>query len=201
MNLEKYKIILASQSPSRKKLLNEVFSKYKLTFEIQVSDVNEDELKSKITNITELVQELSYLKTVDIWNKNKDEYDNLVVIGADTMAFLNNEFLGKPHTKENAIDMLTKLNNKSHDVYTGMTVVVQTNKNANINKYLTKSVVTMKNNSSNDILEYVNSEEPLNKAGGYAVRENGMKYIKDVKGSIDSIAGLDSKLLETILFK
>jgi septum formation protein len=159
-----YKIILASQSPERNRLLSELCSKYNLEFEVITSDVDEEIVKEKTTSIKDLVTELAMLKANDVFCKIEQNYEKLIVIGADTMAEFNGKFLGKPHTRENAIKMLEFINNNSHNVHTGMAIITKDESNICKNKYLTTSIITMKNNSHEDILEYVDSGEPLDKA-------------------------------------
>ena len=106
------KIILASGSPRRKELLKELLDKYSMEFEIQPSNVDEKELEETINDPSKLVGELSYVKATDVFDKNKDKYDELIVIGADTIVWFDNKFLGKPKDIKDATNMLEKLSRK-----------------------------------------------------------------------------------------
>ena len=106
------KIILASGSPRRKELLKELLDKYSMEFEIQPSNVDEEELEETINDPSKLVGELSYVKAIDVFDKNKDKYDELVVIGADTIVWFDNKFLGKPKDIKDAINILKELSRK-----------------------------------------------------------------------------------------
>lgn len=194
------RIILGSASPRRKELMEQLLNKYNIKFEIEPSDVSEEELKEKITKPDILVEELAYIKTKDIYDKHENE-ENLVVIGADTIVFFNGEFLGKPKDEVDAKSMLEKIQGNMNEVYTGMTVMIKQSNNVNIYKTHNNSKVYMKKMSDNDILEYVESKEPLGKAGSYAIQGIGYKYIEKYEGDYYTVIGLDINNLEKILIE
>ena len=189
------KIILASGSPRRKELLQELTT----NFEIITNDFDEEYIKSTETNPKELVKKLSFGKADSVFNEIKNKYSDVTVIGADTIVYFNNQFLGKPKDEKNAIQMLTKLQGKSHDVYTGMTVIIRKNSEIKYENVFSKSTIYFKEMSSKDILEYVKTKEPLDKAGSYAIQGIGSKYIHKYTGDFNTIVGLDINKLEKIL--
>lgn len=192
-------IILASGSPRRKELLYELLHRYYVNFNIIVSDTNEEDIKSSDLSPDKIVEKLSFVKAIDIYNKTQKKDFPLCIIAADTIVSMENEILGKPLTEENAKQMLRKIQGKPNDVYTGMTVIIQTENTIIYKTVSTKSRVYMANMTENDICEYVSTKEPLDKAGAYAIQGIGKKYIERYEGSFYSIVGLDVKKLENIL--
>lgn len=190
------KIILASGSPRRKELLGKLIAK----FDIITSNFDEDTIKTQEKNPEELVKKLSLYKANDVLNKLETQ-KNFVIIAADTIVCINNEILGKPTDKNDAKQMLKKLSNNSHYVLTGMTVII--NKNGIIKKetVCSKSTIYFKKLTENEIIEYVNTGEPLDKAGSYAIQGIGNKFIKKYDGNFDSIVGLNTNSLKDILEK
>jgi len=193
------KIILASGSPRRKELVKEVLDKYGMEFEIQVSEIDESVLKQTIFEPSKLVEEISYIKAMEIYGLNKDRYDELIVIGGDTIVYFNGGFLGKPENEEHAKDMLQQLSGNVNEVYTGMTVVIKRNESVTIKKVHTRAEVYMKEMSDDDIAEYIATKEPLDKAGAYAIQGIGSKYIEKYVGEFNTIVGLSTRELEDIL--
>ena len=193
------KIILASQSPRRKEMVDELLSKYEMDFEVEPSDVSEEELKETITEPDKLVEELSFIKASNIYEKHKEDGNDLVIIGADTIVNFENQILGKPKTVEEAKEMLTMLQGTFNDVYTGMTVIIKKGTLETMFKVNTVSRVYMKKMSENDILEYIETEDPLDKAGSYAIQGLGSKYIEKYEGDYNTVVGLDTGKLEKIL--
>lgn len=191
------KVILASGSPRRKELL----SKLLRDFEIYTSGFDENKLdKSKYT-AEELVKNLSFAKAVDVYLKLEKHYEELVVIGADTVVSFNGKILGKPHDKVDAINTLIKLQSNSNDVYTGMTVCIKNKRSAIFDTVVSKSTVHMKGMTHEQIMEYVNTGEPMDKAGSYAIQGIGRNYVKGYDGKYNTIVGLDINSLRNILLQ
>jgi len=190
------RIILASGSPRRKELLGKLIEK----FDIITSDIDEDIIKQTEKNPEELVKKLSLEKANDILSKLELK-ENFVIIAADTVVCINDEILGKPTDKNDAIQMLEKLSNNIHSVLTGMTVII--NKNGIINKetVYSKSTIYFNKLNENEIIDYINTSEPLDKAGSYAIQGIGNKFIEKYDGNYDSIVGLDTKQLKDIFEK
>ena len=189
------RIVLASASPRREELLKKIIK----DFDIVPSDIDESSVKEKVAG--QLVEELSYAKAEKVFIKEQEKYDDLIVIGVDTMVALEDNLLGKPKDAEDAKRMLSDLSGKSNDVYTGLSIIIK-QKNKIIKEVTnSKTRVKMKKMSKEDIEEYVSTGEPLDKAGAYAVQGKGAKYIEEIEGNYDSVVGLNTELVKEFLEK
>ncbi|MCL2342023.1 MAG: Maf family protein, partial [Firmicutes bacterium] len=170
------RIILASKSPRRVKLLKELIDE----FEVIPSTINESSIKLVEKDPLKLVEKLAEIKAEDVFNKEQSKSGDLLVIGGDTAVYMDGEIYGKPHTKENAFIMLGKLQGRTNTVYTGLGIMVRVGNDVIREVYSSKTVVEMKAMSKEDIMEYIATGEPLDKAGAYAVQGIGAKYIKSI---------------------
>lgn len=181
-------IILASGSPRRKELLGQM----NLSFEILSSDADETPTK---TIASEIVEELSLRKAEDVYNKlieNErliDTEDNLIV-AADTLVFYGNERLGKPGNRDNAVKMLNMLQGNTHQVFTGVTLILVSNKTVKKVSFHEKTDVTFYPMTVHEIDEYVATGEPMDKAGAYAIQGYCAKYIQSINGEYSNVVGL-----------
>lgn len=181
-------IILASGSPRRKELLGQM----NLSFEILSSDADETPTK---TIVSEIVEELSLRKAEDVYNKlieNErliDTEDNLIV-AADTLVFYGNERLGKPGNRDNAVKMLNMLQGNTHQVFTGVTLILVSNKTVKKVSFHEKTDVTFYPMTEHEIDEYVATGEPMDKAGAYAIQGYCAKYIQSINGEYSNVVGL-----------
>lgn len=193
------RIILASGSPRRKELLSKIVKKY----EVIPSNFDEEELKNNIKDPEKLVEKLSYEKAKDVFRKINNTGDEFVIIAADTIVYFNERVLGKPKDEDDAFKMLNMLQGKDNYVYTGMTVIIKSKSNIDIKEEVrvTKSVVTMKRMDEKQILDYIKTKDPLDKAGAYAIQGIGSKNIEKFEGSFDAIVGLDVDKLKWILIE
>ena len=193
------RIILASGSPRRKELLSKIVKKY----EVIPSNFDEEELKNNIKEPEKLVEKLSYEKAKDVFRKINSTGDEFVIIAADTIVYFNEKVLGKPKDEDDAFKMLNMLQGKDNYVYTGMTVIIKNRLNIDIKEEIrvTKSVVTMKRMDEKQILDYIKTKDPLDKAGAYAIQGIGSKNIEKFEGSFDAIVGLDVDKLKGILIE
>ena len=166
------KIILASGSPRRKELLGKLINK----FDIIISDFDEDIIKSQEKNPEELVKKLSLAKANDIFS-TLNTTDDFTIIAADTIVCINDDILGKPLDKNDAKKMLEKLSSNTHFVLTGMTVIINKNRIINKDTVCSKSTIYFNKLTENEIIEYINTGEPLDKAGSYAIQGIGNKFI------------------------
>ncbi len=178
------KIILASRSPRRKKLLRQIG----LDFEIIASTIDESEVVD--SNPQSLVKRLSYLKAKDVAKRNPG-----IIIAADTVVSLKEEILEKPKNQREAIEMLSNLSGKTHQVFTGITVI-------NEEKVLTdyeKTDVTFRNITAEEIEAYVATGSPMDKAGAYGIQDQGAIFVKKIKGCFYNVMGLSLvKLVEVL---
>ena len=188
------KIILASASPRRKELLSQIIK----DFEIIPSNFDESTINEKKPN--KLVEKLSKSKGEEVFTRLNLRED-FIIISADTIVFLNNKVLGKPKDKEEAYKMLKDLDNNKHEVYTGLFVLI--NKNGKQEKILThsKKDVYFKKLTDKEILDYINSENTLDKAGSYAIQGKAREFVEKIEGNIETVIGLDVQKIEEILKK
>lgn len=193
------KIILASASPRRKELLSQIG----LEFTVMPSEVEEN---PKSTLPQDIVIELSKEKARDIWGKIADsdtsaitgdagaktgDTDACLVISADTVVAIEGEILGKPKDEEDAARMLGTLSGKEHQVYTGVTMIWidEEGKQEEYSFYVCTNVVMYRMNRA-EIMEYVYSGEPIDKAGAYGVQGRAAAYIKSIRGEYSNVVGL-----------
>ena len=184
------KIILASKSPRRQELIKTLG----LTYEIIPSEYDEN-LKGKEFTY-ELIEEVSRHKALDV--ANKIDYD-AIVIGADTVVVLDKEILLKPEDEADAINELKKLSGKTHKVVTAITVIDVISKQFVTNS--TTSYVTFNQLTEEQILDYVKTKKPLDKAGAYGIQELDEKFIKSLNGSKNNVIGLSPTSLRNALTK
>lgn len=189
--------ILASSSPRRKQLLSTIIS----NFDIIPSDIDENNLKKLEPNPQKLAEKLSYEKAYSIFTDKYKENNEYTVIGSDTLVSFGNIILGKPKDRDDAIRILKLLQGNSHDIYTGTTVIIKKEHSIIFETRVNKSTVYFKNMSYYDICSYVNTKEPMDKAGAYAVQGIGKVYLKGYDGDYNSIVGLDTHMIKSIFEK
>lgn len=172
------KIILASQSPRRKQLLEQIG----LKFEVDPSNYEED-MTLKM-DPARLAEQLSLGKAKDVAKRHK----NSIIISADTIVAVDNEVFGKPKTPEKAKYMLQKLSGRAHSVITGFTII-----DTETNKQISKSVETkvyFKKLSEEEMDAYIATGEPLDKGGGYAIQGLASLFVEKIEGDYFNIVGL-----------
>ncbi|RBP46716.1 Maf family protein [Garciella nitratireducens] len=183
------KIILASQSPQRRKLLKQLG----LNFKVIPSKI--DETLENGGTICERIEKLALKKAQNIADFIDEE---ALIIGADTVVVLD-EILGKPPTKEDAISMLKKLSGKTHQVITGISIIDTLSKKQCSSSQIT--YVTMRPYSEQDIHRYINSGEYQDKAGSYAIQGLGALLVEKIDGDYFNIVGLPISVLNYLLKK
>lgn len=177
-------LILASGSPRRKEILDLMG----LSYTIDVSDADE----SFAGEPSETVMELSKRKALAV-SKN---HPNAIILAADTLVFME-EPLGKPRNEKHAIEMLKKLSGKWHSVSTGITLI--NTKTGQVLQDADETRVHFSPLTQQDIVEYVLTGEPLDKAGSYAIQGAGGMFIDRIEGSYSNVVGLPMALLRDML--
>lgn len=186
------KIILASASPRRKELLSFITK----DFEIMPSHI--EEKLEKNLSLEEQVMHLSYIKAKDIFDKTTGDR---IVIGSDTIVTKNGQIYGKPHDENHAKQMIHDLiqGDKTHSVYTGLTVIIEENSNIKEYKTFDEVKVHLKDMTDKEIEDWINSGEALDKAEAYGIQNKFCVYIDKIEGNYNSIVGLPvSKLYDII---
>lgn len=180
------RIILASASERRKTLLEQVG----VTCEVMPSQVAED---VEADTPGDLVEALSSAKAESIAEQLEGDF---VVIGADTVVVKDNAVYGKPSSEEEACQMLGTLQGDRHEVYTGVTLISVTGGEGLIDTFHVRTIVDMMPMTAEQISSYVQSGEPMDKAGAYGIQGRGAAYIRDVAGDFFNVVGLP---LSTVL--
>ena len=175
------RIILASQSPRRKELMEAITK----DFEVIVS--NTDEKLEEGLTIEEQAKNVSYQKAKAVFDRT--EGDRLVR-GSDTMVVKNSKIYGKPKSTEEATQMIKMLKNTEHTVYTGLAILAQ--KDGQYKEYLDCDIadVYFRDMSEEEIENWVNSGEAMDKAGAYAVQGKFMVFIDKINGNYQTVMGL-----------
>lgn len=175
-------IILASGSPRRKELLEQVG----LDFIIQPAKGEEVITKQEPC---EVVQELSFQKAKEIADLQSTD-EEIWVIGADTLVAYGEKIMGKPKNEKSAFDTLQLLQSHTHQVYTGVTLIHIENGIQTSNTFYEKTDVLMYPMSEQDIWDYISTGEPMDKAGSYGIQGKGAAFIKGISGDYNNVVGL-----------
>ena len=190
-------IILASKSPRRRELLSQIDIKYRCI----VSEKEEIITKEKPD---EVVKELSYQKANDIYEsllKSNELEKDTIIIGADTVVSYENKILGKPKDKEDAANMVRLMQGREHQVYTGLAILEfdEMGKETVTNHAVCTNVYVAAM-SEEEILEYVQDETIMDKAGAYAIQGAfGAKFIERFEGDYYNVVGLPISYIYQIL--
>jgi len=171
------KLILASGSPRRRELLGQMGLG---EFSIISPDIDETVWKDMPPG--EQVRTLSASKAAAVAARQ----DGAMVIAADTVVVLDGLVLGKPQDRADAIRMLTALSGRQHEVYTGVTV---TKNDVTLTEYETTKV-TFRPLSREEIIHYVDTGEPMDKAGAYGIQRYGALLVERVEGDYFNVMGL-----------
>lgn len=181
------KIVLASASPRRRELLSQVG----ITFEVKPAS-GEERITS--TEPSKVVEELSFQKAMFIAHalekEQADDLADILIIGADTIVSYEGKILGKPSDPEAAVKMLSMLQGNTHQVYTGVTVLVREEENWKVHTFHECTDVIFYPVTKEEIAEYVNSKDPMDKAGSYGIQGAWGAYVKGIRGDYNNVVGL-----------
>lgn len=175
-------IILASGSPRRRELLQYIYADFKVI----TADV--DETAPFGISVFELPEYLSKIKCEAVAENNQ----NSLVIGADTVVICENRVYGKPRDKQDAFNMLKSLSGKAHSVVTGCTIA----NNGKYNTFSQKTEVKFYDLSDDDIMRYIDTGEPMDKAGAYGIQGYGSLLIEGIDGDYFNVVGLPTARLK-----
>lgn len=188
------RLILASQSPRRKELMAQIGMDFQ-----SIVSYKEEVINSHIPR--DVVCELSRQKAEDVYDllKEKQELDDTVIIGADTVVAYEENILGKPVDRQDAVRMLKLLSGGQHSVWTGVTIIKECKEGPVIKIFQEETKVYMYEITPEEIDEYVAGGEPDDKAGAYAIQGMGGKFIKKIQGDYSNVVGLPIGKLYHIL--
>lgn len=170
------KIILASNSPRRRELLQQVG----IAFQVippQVEEVAEGDHPAQI------VMSLSRQKALCVAQRSPGE----IVLGADTVVVYDKEILGKPADAQEAFDMLSMLSGRTHQVYTGVTII---DGEGRVRSFYEETEVTMYEHDRQELKAYVATGEPMDKAGAYGIQGRGAFLVERISGDYNNVVGL-----------
>ena len=183
--IQNKKIILASKSPRRRELLGVIGVKYECGSP-NVSERTLEENKGEEVVLHNALAKARSLKS-----------DGYAVIGADTAVYLNGKGFGKPRDENEAFAFLSELSGKTHKVYTGVAVVCgELEKTA-----VVSTEVTFGNLSEEEILYYIKTKSPLDKAGAYGIQDFGGVFVESIKGDYFNVVGLPVETVYRMLLE
>ena len=189
INLEKTKIILASQSPRRSELMKQA------GYEFEIIASNMEEVITK-TEPEAVVEELSFQKDDNVLNMILKSVDlslmafgglSLMVIGADTIVCSNGNILGKPKNHNEAYNMIDSIQGNTHQVYTGVTLLYG---DGSSKSFSNRTDVYCYELTDKEIHDYISTGEPMDKAGAYGIQGSFAAFIKGIDGDYNNVVGL-----------
>lgn len=170
------KIILASASPRRKELMT--LAGY--DFEVKCADIIETVPEN--AKPEDVVMSLALQKAQAVARENPEA----IVVGSDTVVALDEKILGKPHSKQEAVEMLRSLSGRRHRVYTGVAII----KGEKSKRFFEKTEVEFYPLSNEETESYVATGEPMDKAGAYGIQGRGALLVKGIDGDYFNVMGL-----------
>lgn len=175
MNLNDVKVILASKSPRRNELLKYITDR----FEVVPSDC--DETVPQGLDVYEVPEFLSVRKALDVAKKNSDS----LIIGCDTVVIINNKILGKPKDNNEAFEMLCTLSGNTHAVISGVCLCLK----GKTMSFSQRTDVKFYPLIEEDILKYLESGSPLDKAGAYGIQDGAALFVESITGDYYNVVG------------
>ncbi len=192
-----YQIILASASPRRREIMNTMGIPYTVITS-NVEEVVEE------TEPSDMVQALARLKTdaVDkLLSAEHKEYKEVIILGADTMVFYKNHALGKPKDMQDAQKMLYMLSDDVHEVFTGVSIIIiGKDGKREETAFAVCTKVHVQALTTEQIIEYIATGEPVDKAGAYAIQGKFGIFIKAIEGDYYNVVGFPiAKIYDNLL--
>lgn len=169
-------MILASASPRRK----EILENFGFSFKTIVKNI--DEISNKSTAV-EKIKDIAEKKAKAV----AEDFPNEYVVGADTAVVVDGKILGKPHNRLEAFNMLKSLSGKSHEVITAFSFINLTEKILYSDCEVTK--VYFKTLTDDEINWYIDTKEPMDKAGAYGIQGKGAFFVEKIEGDFFSVMG------------
>lgn len=185
-------IILASASPRRIEMMQQN------GFKPMVIAANIDETLPFDMTPEASVMYLAFKKACNVANSASPE--NAIIIAADTVVVFKNKIIGKPQNRDEAFNILSNLRNNHHHVITGVSIIEIKNRNMILKTcFCDKTSVYFKNYSDEALNKYINTSEPYDKAGAYAIQGTFGKYIDHFEGDYNNVVGLPWRLVKPYL--
>lgn len=187
--MKKKTFILASQSPRRRQLLEQIGAQ----FEVICGSADEADVPKELSPDL-YVRELAVLKANSVVGLTDKP---ALIIGADTVVVSNGKILGKPSDEQHAVQMLRELSGETHSVYTGIAVADTTD--MKIASVYERTLVTFRELSDAEIIEYVRKYRPFDKAGAYGIQEYAGVFVSRIDGDYCNVVGLPLCRLYTLI--
>ena len=187
--MKKKTFILASQSPRRRQLLEQIGAQ----FEVICGSADEADVPKELSPDL-YVRELAVLKANSVAGLTDKP---ALIIGADTVVVSNGKILGKPSDEQHAVQMLRELSGETHSVYTGIAIADTTD--MKIASVYERTLVTFRELSDAEIIEYVRKYRPFDKAGAYGIQEYAGVFVSRIDGDYCNVVGLPLCRLYTLI--
>lgn len=184
-------LVLASTSPRRKELIQ------LLGLQVEVVSSSADETVETEWTPAETVELLALRKATEVAGTRKRKSAQEIVIGADTIVVCDQQILGKPQDQDDAYHMLSMLQGRAHDVYTGVACIDMVTGQKVVRHR--KTQVWMRPLSDDQIMRYIASGEPADKAGAYGIQGRGAAIVDRIDGCYFTVVGLPISLLSEML--
>lgn len=187
-------IILASASPRRAELLTQAG----FTFTVVPSTVKETITEASPDKI---VEDLAFQKADNVYRQIRKDYagKDFCVIGADTIVCYDHEILGKPEDEQEAFDMLKLLSDRTHQVFTGIAIILKTQGEKQTHLLYERTDVTFYPISDYELKDYIATGDCMDKAGAYGIQGPFAVHIKEIHGDYNNVVGLPiAKLYQTL---
>jgi septum formation protein len=192
-------IILASASARRQELLH----KHGIQFDILITDANEEvEFQISPADFVTLIAKRKLdaaIEKIALKEFKVDAGREAVIIAADTIVAIDDKILGKPKDLEEAFEMLKLLQGRDHEGYTGLAIYIEDKSENKIIQDYCCTRVYMKALADQEIINYINIENPLDKAGSYAIQGKAAEFIEKIEGDYNNVVGLPMELLIKII--
>jgi septum formation protein len=180
-----HELVLTSTSPRRRQILNEAGYKFR-TFPLEVSEILNENM-----SLHERISDCARQKVMAAVESGKLlKSKEILLLGADTVVVHEGQILGKPRNEQDATQILTQLSGQIHSVITGFCLFDLTTERLILDHDITS--VHFKKLSPEDIREYVESGDPMDKAGAYGIQTAAKKFVESYEGSLNNVIGLPS---------
>lgn len=175
-----YRMILASASPRRKELLEQAGVEFEIIPAVGEEVITDNRPQQAVLG-------LSAQKAAEVAAKVQGD---AIVLGADTVVAFGGRILGKPKDEADAKQMLSMLSGNTHSVYTGVSMVVKQSGESRPYSFYEETEVTMYPLTEGQIISYIRSGEPMDKAGAYGIQGKGAVFIEKIQGDYNNVVGL-----------
>ena len=186
------KIILASGSPRRKELLAQAGYDFDVCPSLSDEDLEPMAPSEYVMLLAKKKADevCNRIIAQDVVRRVKKLPERFVVLGADTVVSLNGRILGKPYDYDDAYNTLNSLSDQTHQVYTGVCLIYVNGRAKSSSSFYEKTDVTFYPVSHDEIIQYLATTEPFDKAGSYGIQGKGGLFVKGIEGDYNNVVGL-----------